>query len=236
MPKLWLDIQKNPWTHALSSFTHTIEPALADRESSCSSKPFFRLQLWDALVLYFKGQGHSGPHAPGSYTVMRPIRRLLQGGIQSFAVSIPLSNPTRNKSLTLSSETIQNLGNNEYGHSLNSAANRGGHMTLFPQLGTTSPSHFNSDHTPPLASGLHLWLPLSPPDLYLILSCPLTPCLSLSSSLPSAQCHIYEITHIQVHTDFDSHSSQHVFINKLFNLDKDNGHLWTQFISQWWEV
>lgn len=28
------------------------------------------------MGLHFKGQGHSSPHSPGSYTVMRPIRRL----------------------------------------------------------------------------------------------------------------------------------------------------------------
>lgn len=71
----------------LSTYTRTQRHALVDRESGCSSNSSLGRQLWDAMGLYFKGQGQSGLHSPGSYTVMRPIRRLPQGGIQSLSVS-----------------------------------------------------------------------------------------------------------------------------------------------------
>lgn len=86
-----------------------------DRESGCSSRvPPSARQLRDAMGLHFKGQGHSSPHSPGSYTVMRPIRRLPQGVDSGLSpVFIP---PTANKSNTLSSQIIptftQNLGDN----------------------------------------------------------------------------------------------------------------------------
>lgn len=79
-------------THYTHSQTHTRTPkrGRADRESGCSSKSSFGRQLWDAMGLHFKGQGHSSLHSPGSYTVMRPIRRLPQGGIQSLSLSSSL--------------------------------------------------------------------------------------------------------------------------------------------------
>lgn len=153
------------------------------------------------MGLYFKGQGQSSTHSPGSYTVIRPIRRLLQGGIQSLSlsVSIPLSNPTRNKSLTLSSEMIhiftKNLKNNKYGLSLNLAVGCSCHVTLFPQPGKMAPLSIH-----PLIS-THITLPHCllcsvSPSLCLsqtlcISFCPsLPPFLSPCGSLPSAQCPI----------------------------------------------
>lgn len=115
MPQSFLSTRRHPWAHTLRSFihmyphTHTQRHAVVDRESGCSSKSSLARSFWDAMGLYFKGQGQSSTHSPGSYTVIRPIRRLPQGGIQSLSlsVSIPLSNPTRNKSLTLSSAFLR---------------------------------------------------------------------------------------------------------------------------------
>lgn len=59
---------------------------VVDRESGCSSLSSPGPQLWDATVLYFKGQGQKSLRSAGSYGVMTPIRRLLRTDIQSLSI------------------------------------------------------------------------------------------------------------------------------------------------------
>lgn len=184
------------------------------------------------MGLYFKGQGQSGLHSPGSYTVMRPIRRLPQGGIQSlsFSVSPSLSPslaqipPGIKPHIVLGNDPhfYKNLKNNKYSFSLSLAVGCSCHMTLFPQPGKMAPLWVR-----PLVF-THITLPHC-------LLCPVSPslrlsqtfCISFCSSLPPFFVSLWftpisPVSHIRDHTHkntcFDSHSGQQC---ALLNLDWD---------------
>lgn len=139
------------------------------------------------MVLDFKGQGHSGPRSSGSYTVMRPIRRLPQGGIQSLSPSPSISPKSHQeqkphfvlkRSLIFTETLKRKRKKNMPPAQINLLFSHSGRCFRFAM------SCLLSSDSPAV-----LCTPSSPPSVSQTVSISFQPpCVSLRSSLPSAQC------------------------------------------------
>lgn len=169
------------------------------------------------MGLHFKGQGHSNPHSPGSYTVMRPIRRLPQGvDSASLPVFIP---PTANKSHTLSSKIIptftRNLADND---GLPANPGRQSRPSREPPC-----SHKRGENCTAVGFALSFPLPThslavcSPPSQASHTRCQ-TSCLSVCPSLPSCP------SVVRSHLPNVTRTATLAVLVRLLNLDRHSGH------------